>query len=43
MKNWNALTLALVRKMLIPLLAAAGGFAVGIYPAEFSAFCSGVM
>lgn len=35
--------LVLLRKILIPILSAVGGFAAGSYPAEFAAFCSWVL
>lgn len=42
MRNLSPLVLALTRKMLIPALAAIGGFMAGIWPAHFSAFCGGL-
>ena len=38
-----SLGLVLLRKILIPALAAFGGFLAGIYPAELTALCSGVV
>lgn len=42
MRNLSTLFLAVGRKMLIPALAALGGFIAGVWPAQFSAFCGGL-
>lgn len=42
MKKVPEIALFLLRKMLIPALAALGGFLAGVYPAEIAAVCSAV-
>lgn len=42
MKKLKPQHLAAIRMILIPLLAAVGGYGVGNYPAEVTAFCSGI-
>ena len=43
MKNVASLAVSFGRYILIPALAAIGGYAAGVYPAEFSAFCGGML
>ncbi|WP_267898358.1 hypothetical protein [Pseudogemmobacter humi] len=43
MKSLYPLSLAVVRKMLIPALSAAGGALAMIWPLHMSAFCSGLV
>lgn len=43
MKNLLNISLALGRYILIPALAAIGGYAAGVHPAEVSAFCGGML
>lgn len=43
MKKLLPQLIALGRMMLLPLISASGGYLVGSYPAEVTAFCSGVL
>lgn len=40
MKKLSPQLIAMCRMMLIPLLSAIGGYSLGSYPAEVTAFCS---
>ncbi|VDC31840.1 hypothetical protein [Pseudogemmobacter humi] len=43
MSSLTVLLLGLLRKMLIPVLSAAGGALAMIWPLHMSAFCSGLV
>lgn len=43
MNFWQKQALVMLRKMLIPSLAAFGGYVAGLYPAELAAVCGGVI